>query len=69
MASPKCNYQFMFFARLILGNKLHTSHFIYTTKKPKPKQQTNKSENKEILHRFLKKFKHKKHHFICAFLI
>lgn len=46
MASPKCNYQFTFFAGLILGNKLYTSHFIYTTKKPKPKQQTNKSEKK-----------------------
>lgn len=46
MASPKFNYQFMFSAWLILGNKLDTSNFIHTTKKPKPKQQTNKSEKK-----------------------
>lgn len=68
IANLKFNYQFMFSARLILGKKLDTSNFIYTTKKSKsnkknprkiPKQKKI-SEKRETLHRFLKKFRHTK---------
>lgn len=78
MANTKFNYQFMFSARLILGNKVDASYFIYTTKKP-PNQTNQKikipnnnnklSEKRETLHRFLQKFRHKKYHFTCVFLI
>lgn len=70
MANPKCNYQFMFSAKLVFCLKSDTSNFIYTTKnpqikptnkKPHPNRKKKKlSEKRETSYIFLKKFRHTK---------
>lgn len=61
MANPKCNYQFMFSAKLVFCLKSDTSNFIYTTKnpqikptnkKPHPNRKKKNYQRKEKLHTY-----------------